>query len=228
MAPSESAPDAPRAPDIRAITPEQAASAGLVGSSVTVPVMEDADGSRMMAAWLASVRRQGADRVGNVTLHVVRAGESGPVECRSTFYPKDVAVPVSVPASSHPVSVTRMVQRPVFHSEQRCQMVSKPHSRMVTTYTMQYDFFSKSSRSVPQTQTVTEYRMENECHSEFVSRLETQWEYTTEWRYTPPRVDVVDRIMLKESEPSCETATDPNAVSRVEGTVYVRGSTKAE
>jgi hypothetical protein len=228
MAPSESVPDAPRARDIQSITPEQAASAGLVESPLTVPVVDDSDGSRMMATWLDQVRRQGSYRVGNVTLHVVRPGENGTVECRSTLYPRNAPMPVSIPSSTHPVPVTRPVQRSVMHSEWRCQMVSKPHSRMVTNYTMQYDFFSKSMRSVPQTQTVTEYRMENECRSELVSRLETQWEYTTEWRYTPPRVEIVDKVMLKETEPSCETITDPNVVSRVEGTVYVRPSERVE
>jgi hypothetical protein len=64
--------------------------------------------------------------------------------------------------------------------------------------------------------------MENECHMELVSRLETQWEYTTEWRYTPPQVEVLDRQMLKETAPACEITHDPMAASRVEGIVYVR------
>jgi hypothetical protein len=225
VAPSEDAPDAPRAADILAVTPEQASSAGLVESNLEVPVTDDSDGSRMVATWLDAVRRRGSTRVGTIAVHVVRTRDEGTVECVSTLYPKNATVPVTIPPSSHAVPVTRAVERPVFHTEQQCSMVSRPHTRMVTTYTMQYDSFSKSTRSVPQNQMVTEYQMQNECHTQLVSRLETQYEYATEWRYSPPRVELLDKEMLKESAPSCEVTSDPMAVSRVVGVVYDRDDT---
>jgi hypothetical protein len=228
VTPSSAAPDAPRAADIQVVTPEQAARAGLTGTPVSIAYPDDSDGTTMVGKWLAAARRVASDRVGSITIHIVRAQEQGPVECQSVLYPKDTVVPVTVPAQSQLVSVPRPVQRPVMHLEQRCQLVSKPHMRMETTYTSQYDSFSKSYRSVPQTRTVTDYQMENECRLESVSRMETQWEYGLEWHYTPPRTEFLDAKQLRETEPTCQAVQDGAGVSRVEGLVYRAPSAQDE
>jgi hypothetical protein len=228
VTPSPAAPDAPHAADIQVITPEQAARAGLTGTALSIAYPDDSDGTSMVGKWLAAARRRGSDRVGAITIHIVRPQEQGPVECQSVLYPKDTVVPVTVPGQGQFISVPRPVQHMVMHLEQRCHLVSKPHMRMETTYTSQYDSFSKSYRSVPQTRTVTDYRMENECHLESVSRMETQWEYGLEWRYTPPRTEFLDEKQLRETDPTCQPVEDGAAVSRVEGLVYRTPSAQDE
>jgi hypothetical protein len=108
--------------------------------------------------------------------------------------------------------------------ENRCHMVSKPVQRTETTYTTQYDSFSKSYRSVPQTRSVTHYEMQNECRLEPVQRMETQWEYTLESRYEPPRMEYLSSKRLKQSEPVCYAAEDGAKKSRVVGKAYRAGA----
>ena len=98
-------------------------------------------------------------------------------------------------------------------------LVSKPVMETETTYQSQYDSFSKSYRSVPQTRSVTRYRMQNECRSEPVTRTETHWEYTTQTRFIPPRTEMLVERRLTETEPVCHVAAE-GAVSRVEGKTY--------
>jgi hypothetical protein len=108
----------------------------------------------------------------------------------------------------------------VTHYEQRCHMVSKPHMRTETTYTSQYDAFSHSTRSVPQTRMVTDYQMENECRSEPVTQMETHWEFAQEWHYTAPHTEFLTQKRLKETEPVCEVVEDPQGTGHVEGVAY--------
>jgi hypothetical protein len=216
------APHAPGAPDIQVITEEQAASRNLSGVALRIDFAgDDEDGTRMVSTWLDGARRRGSHLVGAITLYVVRprASEGDVVECRTVFYPKDAVVPHTVPGGMHMVSVSRPVLRSVTRYEQRCQLVSQPVMRSETTYQSQYDFSSKSYRSVPQTRMVTHYEMRNECHTAPVTRLETQWEYGFETQFTPPRTEFLVRKELRETEPACYVAPE-GAISRVEGTVY--------
>jgi hypothetical protein len=219
IAPSAQAPDAPHAPDMQVISTEQAASAGLHGTEVSMPSADDSDGAQMLEGWLDAARARGISRVSDVTLYVVRASAEGAVECRVAFYPQDGVEPRWVPGTTKLVSVSRPVTRSVTRYEQRCRMVSKPVMRTETTYSSQYDSYSKSYRQVPQTRTVTKYEMQNECRSEPVMRMETRWEYTFERRYEAPRVEYLATKRLRETSPACYAAS-PGATSRVEGKVY--------
>jgi hypothetical protein len=222
LAPSAAAPDAPVAPDIRVITPEQAAQAGLTPVDLDIPFAEEADGTHMLEGWVGAARSRGATRVGDLVVYVVKPHGDDLVECRSVLYPENSVAPEFVGGGYRLVPVTRPVTRYVTRYEYRCHMESKPVTHSETTYSMQYDSFSKSSRSVPQTRMVTRYEMRNECRSEPVSKLETHWEYTLEGRYEPPRVEYLARMRLKETEPACYVAPSADATSRVEGKLYLQ------
>jgi hypothetical protein len=221
VAPSAAAPDAPAAPDMRVITAEQAADAGLAASDLKLTFPDASDGTTMLTDWIAAARARGASRVGDIALYVVKPHDDALVECRSLFYPERTSEPHVVPGGVRFVSVTRPVLRSVTHYEYRCHMVSKPVQHMETTYTQQYNSFSKSYQSVPQTHTVTRYEMQNECRFEPQTRLETHREYTLASQYVPPRVEYLARMRLKETEPACYVPAGDEATSRVEGKIFL-------
>jgi hypothetical protein len=99
------------------------------------------------------------------------------------------------------VPTVKMVTR----YEYQCQLVSRPVTRMETTYTYQYDYVTKMNRSVPTTRMVTNYQSQNECRTVPVTRSETQYETKAETRYIPPREHITKTydkdIVLIEAEP---------------------------
>ncbi len=219
---SAEAPDAPESSDMEMVTPHEAEMEDLVETELSLDFPgDDTDGKTVLSAWLAAARKQGSRRVGEIKVYIVRERDDDTVECRTTFYSAKSVVPRTVPGGSHPVSVTRPVLRSVTRYEQRCHMVSKPVTHMETTYSYQYDAFSKSTRSVPQMHSVTTYQMENQCRSEPVTSMETHWEYATEWRFEPPRTEWLEQNKLRETEPACWVVEGKPPVSRVVGTFYV-------
>jgi hypothetical protein len=175
----------------------------------------------MLEDWIAAARGRGATRVGDIALYIVKPHDEGLVECRSVLYPQETVEPRQVPGTYQSVPVSHPVTSWVTHYEQRCQIVSRPVQHMETTYTQQYNSFTKSYSSVPQMHSVTRYEMQNECRSEPVTRLETHRELTFTSQYTPPRVEYLTRMRLKESEPACYVAPSADATSRVEGKLFL-------
>ena len=162
VAPSPAAPHAPSAPGMRVITADKAAEDGLTSVDLELPFPDATDGTRMLEDWIAAARRRGATRIGDLTLYVVKPRDADTVECRSAFYPEETVEPRWVHGTYQSVPVSRPVTRWVTHYEYRCHMVSKPVQHMETTYTQQYNSFTKSYSSVPQTRSVTRYEMRNE------------------------------------------------------------------
>jgi hypothetical protein len=218
--PSPSAPDMPRASDMKVLTDQQAADQGMSGEDLRIDGADGTDGTKLLQSWLNAARERGATRVGDIALYIARTNEQGLVECRTAFYPEDTVEPHWVPPTTALVSVTKPVTTLVTHYENRCRLVSKPVQRSETTYVQQYDFMTKSSRSVPQTRSVTHYEMQNECRLEPVLRSETHWQLTFEHRYVPPRVDYLAAKRLREAEPVCYAAPSPETASRVEGKIF--------
>lgn len=212
--------DTPAAAELQVITPEQAAEAGMVSEELVIERDAVADGTSMLDAWFEAAKANGATRVGEVAIYVRRASDDGLVECRTSLYPENTVEPHWRPGTQRLVSVTRPVTRSVTRYENRCRMVSKPVQRTETTYTTQYDSFSKRTRTVPQTRTVTRYESQNECRLEPVQRSETVWEYTTQTKYEPPRVEYLSRKRLRETEPVCYEASATPGKSRVVGKTY--------
>src|SRR5579859_7167668 len=203
VAPSAAAPHVPDAPDMRVLTEAQARREGLAGRELVVTFGEDeTDGTRMLTRWFDRARAKGS-RVGDLAMYVVHDRESDAVECRTAIVPERTVEPVFTAPSTQLESVYRPVQRMVMHSQQRCQLVMHPETHSETTYTTQYDYFSKSSRTVPQTRMVTTQVMRNECHPEMVSSFETQWEWSLQSHYSPPRVDYLTTNRLREGKPVC-------------------------
>lgn len=218
---SAEAPHAPHAPDMRVITAAQAEGSNLTPVDLTVPFPDAADGTRMLEDWVAAARARGANRVGEISLYVVKPKGDDVIECRTVLYPEHTVEPTLVGGGQRLVPVTRPVLRSVTRYEYRCHMVSKPVSHMETTYSTQYDSFAKTTRSVPQSHMVTRYEMQNDCRSEPVTSMETHWEYTLESRYEPPRVEYLAKMRLKETEPACYVAPSAEAASRVEGKLFL-------
>jgi hypothetical protein len=94
-------------------------------------------------------------------------------------------------------------------------------------YRSQYDSFSKSTRSVPQTEHYTAYEShfecksapvtrlrsemvsKNECGFETVTRTVTRYEFQLESTYVPPQMELVTRQRLRELEPVCYDLEGP-------------------
>ena len=223
--PSPVAPDVPDVPDVRVVTDEQAAAAGLTGVELVDTFLEDeTDGTRMLTHWFKHAAER-TSRVGDVAVYIVRDRESDAVECRTAIFPEQTVEPHYVPPSPILTGVYSPVTRMVTHYEQRCRLVPHQEWQTQTTYSSQYDFFSKSTRMVPQTRQVSRTTMRNECHQEAVSRMETQWQWGPQTRYSPPRVEYLSVNRLRQSEPVCY-AVEKGAVTRVVGTVFTAGAAR--
>jgi hypothetical protein len=201
VTPSSAAPDVPREPEMRVLSEEEAAAQGLAARDVAVTFTESSNltGADMLSAWFARAKESGA-RVGSIAMYVVAPRESDTVECRTAIVPERSVETRFVPPSERLTNVMHPVQRAAMHMESHCQMVSHPETHTQTTYTMQYDFASKSSHSVPHTQTVTTQVMRNECHMVPVTTMETHWEWTTERVFVPPTREYLTQKQIREGE----------------------------
>jgi hypothetical protein len=219
----------------------------------------DQDGTKLLIDFLAQARARGARYVSNIAIYVATTRDEKPVECKVGVYPEDEVVPVEVPAHTTmvptQVPVTRLVteqeyrchlaSKPVSRTEtqyeQRCRMVQKPVTRYETTYTTQYDYMTKSNRSVSQSRPVTHYESQNECHSEpvmhQVTRYEmqnecsfepvthsvTRYEFQFQMQFVPTRLDYVQQKKLTQSEPVCYALPADAAPkgNRIEAKIYL-------
>lgn len=217
-------------PGIRIIRAEDAAERGLQGKPFSFPFGDNQDGTKLVLDFLAEAKQTGAQAVSDIRiiLHTARRGQ--PMACETALRPfsKDYSytVPQQRPGRTETRQVLKPVTKTVTEQEYRCQMVSRPVTRYETTYQSQYDYISKSYRTVPQTRSVTRYEYKNECHYQPVTRSVTRYEYQTETHYIPPKVEYISAhytdFNLIESRPRCQEAQPPDGPlpHRITGTIY--------
>jgi hypothetical protein len=218
------------------------------------------DGPQLVADFLKRAREAGAVYASDIAFYFAIQREAGPVECKVDVYPDNgaaaqkraehtEAVVVQAPASrivTEQEYRCRQVNVPVSRTEVRienkCREVKKPVSRYVTTYTTQYDYVTKSSRTVPQTRYVSEWEfktecrlepvphpvttteVQNQCGFEPVTHSVTRLESRVESQVVPPRLETVQQRKLSQSEPVCYAlpAGQTPTGNRIEAKVYIR------
>jgi hypothetical protein len=181
-------------PPVRAevVTAERAAQEALPGEPLSFGFGPDADGTQLVADFLARADAAGAAMVSDLAIYLRTLRDGHVVECRTEIVPETVTSSRWKPAHTERVPVSRPVTRTVTEYEQRCTTVTRSQSRMVTeyqqrcrsvtrpvtrtrtTYSSSYDSFSKSYRSTPRTETYTAYESRQECRSEPVTRYRTE------------------------------------------------------
>ena len=220
----------PHVPKIRIIEGGQARERGLKGRTFELPFGDNQDGTKLVLDFLDEAHRAGATHVSDIRIVLVTRG-ARPRRCSTRLLPfakrHDYKVPHVIPGRTEQRSVMRPVTQTVTEYQQQCRMVSHPVTRTVTNYQYQYDYASRSSRSVPVTRTVTSYEYRNECHSVPVTRTVTRYEHQLETRYIPPQLTYIAAHFtdfdLIESRPECEPAADPGDVKllhRITGLIY--------
>jgi hypothetical protein len=126
--------------------------------------------------------------------------------------------------------------------ENRCREVKKPVSRYETTYTTEYDYVTKSSRTIPHTRYISEWEfktecglepvphpvvtteVQNQCGFEPVTRSVTSPESQVQSQVVPPRLDEVQKKKVTQSQPACYAlpAGEARTGNRIEAKVYMR------
>jgi hypothetical protein len=225
----------PFVPGIRIIRPDQAGQIGVAGRPYELRFGEDQDGTKLVLDFLDEAKRAGATFVSDIRIELLttRGGEHVRCETRLLPYTKKEKYVVEQhnPGRIETRSVPKMVTQTVTEQSYQCRMVSQPVTRMETSYQVQYDYTSKSSRSVPVTRMVTTYQSRNECTYVPVTRTVTRYEHQVETRFIPPSVTYLQAHFtdfdLVESVPRCspvdagaETQRQPH---RIAGTIYVAG-----
>lgn len=204
----------PHVPGIRIIKPAQAAGLGLHGVPFELRFGDKQDGTKLVLDFLDEARRSGAKFVSDIRieLHSVRDGE--PLLCATELVPfarqdKEI-VPTMLPARTEVRNVPKMVTSTVTDTTYQCQMTMVPVTRMETTYSYQYDYASRSSRSVPVSRMVTSYQSRQDCRMVPVTRTVTRYENQLETRYIPPSLAHLAAYYtdfdLMESPPRCRAA----------------------
>jgi hypothetical protein len=218
------------------------------------------DRTQLVADFLKRAREAGAVYVSDIALYFPdqRAeGVRGLVECKVDVYPDDGAVAQQPQTEAVPVQrqVSRLVTEQEYHCRQvnvpvsrvevrvenHCREVKKPVSRYETTYTTQYDYVTKSSRTVPQTRYISEWEFKNECRMEPVPHPVTKTEVQNQCGYEPvthwvtrpesqvesrpvqPRPAELQRRRLTQSAPACYALPAGEArTGRIEAKLYTR------
>ncbi len=252
-------PAPPPAQEPQVVSAEDAAARGLEGQLAVTPFGAGEDGEKVLHDFFAAAQRRGAGYVSDVNLVFASAPEGPPTECKVAVHPVDAVVPVQVPAGMTQVPVTTPVTRTVTdqeyrctlravpqtrtvtRQEQHCQLVAKPVVRMETIYSSQYDPFSKSMHTAPQTHSVTSSEMVNDCRmvpvtstvTEVQNKQEcamvpvthtvTRYEFHLQSSFVPARVEYLQKHRVEESAPVCYALGGaPARGNRVEGRVYLR------
>ncbi|HVK78340.1 MAG TPA: hypothetical protein VM734_33775 [Kofleriaceae bacterium] len=174
------------------VTADRAARAGLPGELRSFGFGDGADGTQLVADFLARADAEEAVMVSELAIYLRSVHDGQAVECRTEIVPETVTTSHWRPSRTETVSVMRPVTRTVTDYEQacstttrsesrmvteyqqRCRMVSKPVTRTRTTYSSSYDYSSRSYRSMPRTETYTAYESQQECRSEPVTRYRTE------------------------------------------------------
>jgi hypothetical protein len=235
-------PPAPGSLEAVIVAPQEAEARGYSWQGTLLQFGDQPDGTKLLMELLARAKDKGAAYVSDVRFHFVTAKNGKPVECEIGIHPEDAPAPIAVPEHVERVNVMAPVQRSVTEQQYQCRPVSRPTTRYVTemqnqcrsemvpvtryetTYTTQYDYSTKSSRTVSQSRpvtsyesryschpqsvgrTVTDYRMEQDCHSEPVTRTVTRYEFQLQNHFVPPHLEYVQQRRLKETEPVCYVA----------------------
>ena len=258
--PPPRAPDQPP-PETLIVPAARAQKSGLPEARSFLAFGPDQDGTKLLADFLRKAQGRGARYASDIAFYFVTDRDGRKTECRIGIVPEDEIQTIAVPGRTEGVSqmvpvarsvtemqyrcrlTSKMVTGPEMHMENRCRMVSKPHTRTETTYTTQYDSFSKTTRSVPQTRMVTDYRMENECQMESVTKIVTKsqmvnecgmesvtrtvmrYEFQYQTRFIPPHFASITTKKLRETEPVCRALSEgeESKGNRLEGALYGAG-----
>ncbi len=241
----------------------------LPARSLSMPFSGARDGTELVAEYFQRADAAGAQLISDLAVYIRTEKDGQPAECRTEIVPETLTDTQFHAATSRPVYKSVPVTRQVTEHEYRCKPVSKYESRSVTeyqqrcrterhpvqrsrtVYSSQYDYSSKSTRSVPRTEYYTDYESRYECHSEPVTRMKseyvtktecgselvtktvTRYEHQFENEYVPAHYEYITRQRLRELEPECytldEAADDPVSApgaqgNRVEGTLYIKAS----
>jgi hypothetical protein len=234
-----------------------ALSRGLTATAAAEVFVPGQDGIQLLIAdFLKKERDAGAVYVSDVVFYYASQREDGPVQCKVDVYPYDGADPqarsgqTEVAPVQRPVSglVTeqeyrcRQVNVPVSRTEVRmenqCHEVKTPVSRYETTYTTEYDYATKSSRTVPHTRFISEWQFKNECGLEAVPHPVTRTEVQNQCGYepvtrsvtspesqvVPPRPEEVQNEKFTMSAPACYAlpAGEARTANRIEAKLYAR------
>lgn len=255
--------------EARVVPAREAEQSGLAGRSLVIPFTDGRDGTELVTRFFQDADRSGASLISELAIIIETARDGRSVACRTEIVPESVTETQLRPAQYKSVSVQRPVQKmvteqvyrckPVTRSEmrshsereQRCGSVTRPVQRTRTVYTTQYDSFSKSSRSVPRTESYTAYESRYECKSEPVTRMRsemvtktecsfesvtrtvTRYEFQLESSYIPAHMETLTRQRLRELDPVCyelELSADDPSLSppsqvrgnRIEGRIFVK------
>lgn len=210
------------------VTVVPAPAEGTPGRVHRVEADAGATDDQRVQAFLADAAKQGATRVGGLTLVQVTEGDGGVRTCRRAFEPVGTEHTVIVPqqrgAPPQPRTVMKLAWRTEPYTESRCHMVSRTVMRSETYSTQQYDSLSRSSRSVMQTRTVPHQETQQECRMETAWRTVSRLEPVTEWYQPPPELVWVPvthvRWELVADPPVCEETPDARPARWVEGMLY--------
>lgn len=223
--------ESPHVPGIRIVRSEQAASLKLAGTPHELRFGDRQDGTKLVLDFLEEAKRAGALYVSDIRIELRTRKEGRLLACVTALLPitqpGSEVVPHLQPGRTETRSVMKPVTQTVTEYTTQCRMAMHPVTRMETSYQYQYDYASKSSRSVPVTRMVTSYESRNECSMVPVTRTVTRYEYQLETRFIPPsltylRAHYAD-FDLVEGKPRCTPLggePDARQPHRLVGTIY--------
>ena len=215
---------------IKIINDGQAAALhGYAAQDLENPFPAGSDGTKVILDFLAAAKNKGASYVSNIKITLSTQAQ----KCETLIAPeediKTRSFSVQTPGHYENRNVLKPVTQTLTEFEYRCQMVSVPVQTSQTTYTYQYDAFSKTSRQVPQTHMVTSYQMQNQCTNVPVTRTVTRYQYQFDSQYIPPRTDYLTQKYsewkLAESKPACRALNDgdkPEAGAVISAKIYIQ------
>lgn len=254
--------------EARVVSASEADGSGLTARTLAIPFDGDANGTQLVQEFLRRADSAGAYIVADLAIYLQTARDGARVECRSSIVPESVTESHTRPSRYEQVSVPRPVTRTVtelayqckpvtkfetrLHTEyqQRCSSVSRPVTRTRTVYRSEYSWSTKSTRSVPHTETYTTYesryecksepttrsRMESvtrtECSSQPVTRTVTRYEFQLESRFVPAQLETITRQRLRELTPECyDTGPSDGPPStarahRIEGRIFTKPTSR--
>jgi hypothetical protein len=222
----------PYVPGIRIIKAAQASQLHVEGQPFDFPFGNNQDGTKLVIDFLDEAKRAGARYVSDIRIVLVARRGGSVAACSTSLLPFSKKEKEIVPHVEPARVETRMVSRPVTQTvteyTSECRMVSHPVSSTETSYQYQYDYYSKTSRSVPVTRYVTRYESRNECRMVPVTRTVTRYEHQLETRYIPPRLTYLQAhytdFDLVEGVPVCAPADSKvlqeRLPHRIRGIIY--------
>jgi hypothetical protein len=215
--------ETPHVPGIRIIRADQAAALKVQGQPLEFPFGDRQDGTKLVLDFLEEAKRAGARYVSDIRIELRTARDGRSLDCVTELLPISQPGSEVVPHEQPGRVETRTVMRPVTQTvteyTYQCRMTMQPVTRMETSYQYQYDYASRTSRSVPVTRMVTSYQSRNDCSMVPVTRTVTRYEHQIETRFIPPslvylRTHYSDFDMV-ESKPRCRPAQALQAGARL-------------